>query len=510
MTSTMGQGDPPANVRLFWRFLLRKSLPVGLPLPPRLRVFWPRRLALPEVQRRRQEARQAPAQPRRATHPRPRPRRRSAPVRTRSRARPLARRAVDQTRPRVPRGAGVSRERTLPPSRRRIRRISSTVRERRRRRPRSVPIRGGDVRADRVRVHARGRRRPVFARVPVRRRRRTGSRRARGGSRGPKTTPRRRRRRRRRHRHRLDLEHEHVSPRFRELRGGDGDSQRPAHRLRRGHRDSTHRTHARKPRPQSPPPPPWGRVRSRTSPETASPSFLADAAGRYPRTSGREAWTRCCVARACLPTPSSRCDRRRLFGILRVRHRVSSPRSSPRARWWRARWTWRPATPRRYFFEVASRYATDPDERERLAHFASAAGRDELYRYNQRERRTLLEFLSDFPSVAMPLEWLLQTAPRLRPRLFSVSSSPETDGDALHLTVSLARWKTHYGRERVGLCSSALARTSPPGTRLAAWIVSGGLRAPPRDAPLVAVCAGSGAAPIRSLARRRAAAARRR
>ena len=166
------------------------------------------------------------------------------------------------------------------------------------------------------------------------------------------------------------------------------------------------------------------------------------------------------------------------------------------------------ATPRRYFFEVASRFASDPNERDRLSHFASAAGRDELYRYNQRERRTLLEFLSDFPSVAMPLEWLLQTAPRLRPRLFSVSSSPETDGDALHLTVSLARWKTHYGRDRVGLCSSALARTSPPGTRLAAWIVSGGLRAPPHDVPLVAVCAGSGAAPIRSLARHRAAAAR--
>ena len=166
------------------------------------------------------------------------------------------------------------------------------------------------------------------------------------------------------------------------------------------------------------------------------------------------------------------------------------------------------ATPRRYFFEVASRFASDPNERQRLSHFASAAGRDELYRYNQRERRTLLEFLSDFPSVAMPLEWLLQTAPRLRPRLFSVSSSPETDGDALHLTVSLARWKTRYGRDRVGLCSSALARTSPPGTRLAAWIVSGGLRAPPHDVPLVAVCAGSGAAPIRSLVRRRAAATR--
>ena len=114
------------------------------------------------------------------------------------------------------------------------------------------------------------------------------------------------------------------------------------------------------------------------------------------------------------------------------------PRAYSRERWWRARWTWRPRRRVGTFSEVASRYATDADERERLAHFASAAGRDELYRYNQRERRTVLEFLSDFPSVAMPLEWVLQTAPRLlRPRLFLlVSSSPETDGDATHLTVS--------------------------------------------------------------------------
>jgi sulfite reductase alpha subunit-like flavoprotein len=29
VTSTMGQGDPPANVRAFWRFLLRKNLPAN-------------------------------------------------------------------------------------------------------------------------------------------------------------------------------------------------------------------------------------------------------------------------------------------------------------------------------------------------------------------------------------------------------------------------------------------------------------------------------------------------
>jgi sulfite reductase alpha subunit-like flavoprotein len=61
------------------------------------------------------------------------------------------------------------------------------------------------------------------------------------------------------------------------------------------------------------------------------------------------------------------------------------------------------ASARRYFFEVASKFASHPQEAERLRHFAGKDGRDELWYYNERERRSVAEFLSDFPSVAMPL-----------------------------------------------------------------------------------------------------------
>ena len=37
--------------------------------------------------------------------------------------------------------------------------------------------------------------------------------------------------------------------------------------------------------------------------------------------------------------------------------------------------------------------------------------------------RTLLEVLGDFKSVRIPLEWLLQAAPRFKPRRFSIASS---------------------------------------------------------------------------------------
>lgn len=43
------------------------------------------------------------------------------------------------------------------------------------------------------------------------------------------------------------------------------------------------------------------------------------------------------------------------------------------------------------FLQVMSFYATAEHEKERLQYFASPEGRDDLYQYNQKERRTVLE-----------------------------------------------------------------------------------------------------------------------
>lgn len=42
-------------------------------------------------------------------------------------------------------------------------------------------------------------------------------------------------------------------------------------------------------------------------------------------------------------------------------------------------------------FQVMSFFATAQHEKERLQYFASPEGRDDLYQYNQKERRTVLE-----------------------------------------------------------------------------------------------------------------------
>jgi sulfite reductase alpha subunit-like flavoprotein len=163
------------------------------------------------------------------------------------------------------------------------------------------------------------------------------------------------------------------------------------------------------------------------------------------------------------------------------------------------------ASPRRYFYETAARFAASADEKERLEYFASPEGRDDARRYGAGERRTLLEFLDDFPSVAVPLGWLLQTAPRLRPRLFSIASARAADGpETVHLTVTRAAWTTPYGRARKGLCSTALTSASPiVGARLAARVVKGAAAFPDDSQPVVAVCTGSGVAPVRAMVRQR-------
>ncbi|XP_051114993.1 NADPH-dependent diflavin oxidoreductase 1 isoform X2 [Andrographis paniculata] len=163
------------------------------------------------------------------------------------------------------------------------------------------------------------------------------------------------------------------------------------------------------------------------------------------------------------------------------------------------------ASPRRYFFEIMSHFATAEHEKERLQYFASPEGRDDLYQYNQKERRTVLEVLEDFPSVQMPFEWLVQLVPPLKPRAFSIASSLSAHPNQVHLTVSVVSWTTPYKRIRTGLCSSWLASIDPQqGINIPAWFSRGSLPRPPPSLPLILVGPGTGCAPFRGFLEERA------
>ncbi|PWA66123.1 NADPH-dependent diflavin oxidoreductase 1 [Artemisia annua] len=163
------------------------------------------------------------------------------------------------------------------------------------------------------------------------------------------------------------------------------------------------------------------------------------------------------------------------------------------------------ASPRRYFFEVMSFFATAEHEKERLQYFASPEGRDDLYQYNQKERRTVLEVLEDFPSVNMPFEWLVQLTPPLKTRAFSISSSPLVHPNQVHLTVSIVSWTTPFKRKRTGLCSNWLASLDPhQRVCIPAWFHKGSLPAPAPSLPLILIGPGTGCAPFRGFVEERA------
>ncbi|CAN1235456.1 NADPH-dependent diflavin oxidoreductase 1, partial [Linum perenne] len=152
--------------------------------------------------------------------------------------------------------------------------------------------------------------------------------------------------------------------------------------------------------------------------------------------------------------------------------------------------------------QVMSFFASAEHEKERLQYFASAEGRDDLYQYNQKERRTVLEVLEDFPSVQIPFEWLVELVPPLKKRAFSIASSLSAHPNQVHLTVNIVSWTTPFKRKRSEQNNSQTGTVT--GVRIPAWFHKGCLPAPPPSLPLILVGPGTGCAPFRGFLEERA------
>ncbi|KAH9577211.1 Flavodoxin/nitric oxide synthase [Trypanosoma melophagium] len=162
------------------------------------------------------------------------------------------------------------------------------------------------------------------------------------------------------------------------------------------------------------------------------------------------------------------------------------------------------AVANRSFLGMLARFTKDHEIRERLLELASSDHLDEFMSYSHREKRNVVEVLGDFHMVSPPLATLLSYIPPMRPRLFSIASSPSFDLTEIHLTVAQISWETPYKRRRQGLCSSRLV-SSVPKDIFTCFLWSGTLLMPMKPSPLLCVGTGTGIAPIRSIIRECAA-----
>lgn len=81
------------------------------------------------------------------------------------------------------------------------------------------------------------------------------------------------------------------------------------------------------------------------------------------------------------------------------------------------------AVPKRSYFAALAQYATDSEECEKLRELASAEGTDLYFDYCVRERKNHIEVLNEFRSARPPFAVLLHHIPIISPRSYSIASA---------------------------------------------------------------------------------------
>ncbi|WP_302053614.1 diflavin oxidoreductase [Nocardioides panacis] len=159
---------------------------------------------------------------------------------------------------------------------------------------------------------------------------------------------------------------------------------------------------------------------------------------------------------------------------------------------------------------VLARHTDDPEQKAALEALAGddeashAAYRDQVYAPN----RSVLDLLDEFPACHLPFEVYLDLLPALRPRYFSISSSPLVSPDTCSITAGVLRAPARSGAGTfTGVCSTHLAQLPVDGT-VFVFVRPPSIPFRPPENPHVAmimVGAGTGLAPFRGFLQERAA-----
>ncbi|MFC7693029.1 hypothetical protein ACFQY5_29180 [Paeniroseomonas aquatica] len=117
----------------------------------------------------------------------------------------------------------------------------------------------------------------------------------------------------------------------------------------------------------------------------------------------------------------------------------------------------------------------------------------------------LLDLLTAFPSARPPVADLVASLPALKPRLYSIASSPLAVPGQVELCVGVVRAERR-GRVRDGVASCHLGFRAAPGLPLKAYVQTSHFRLPvDPGTPIIMVGPGTGIAPFRAFLQHRVA-----
>lgn len=165
--------------------------------------------------------------------------------------------------------------------------------------------------------------------------------------------------------------------------------------------------------------------------------------------------------------------------------------------------------PNRRFFDTLSLFASG-EEQQQLESIAqrSSDGQD-VYRCLGQDFAHHADILERYKSARPPLEQLINMIPNLKPRSYSIASSPRMHADVIQLCVATVTWTVERtGEVRIGEATGYM-RELHPGTLLPCMVRPSAIVLPKDPAvPIIMVGLGTGLAPWRAVAQERVAQAR--
>jgi len=144
-------------------------------------------------------------------------------------------------------------------------------------------------------------------------------------------------------------------------------------------------------------------------------------------------------------------------------------------------------------------YATENKEREMLEVLSTNNKEYEKWKIDE---KGICETLEEFKSVAISSANLISRMQLIKPRLYSIASSPSEK--KVDLVIGVVEYQTKSGVKKKGLATSSLVRTHAE-TKIPGFLRSEMSFHLPADSsrPVIMICAGSGIAPFRGFWRKR-------
>ncbi|PIC39356.1 hypothetical protein B9Z55_011071 [Caenorhabditis nigoni] len=151
-----------------------------------------------------------------------------------------------------------------------------------------------------------------------------------------------------------------------------------------------------------------------------------------------------------------------------------------------------------HVLKAISEYCTDESEKEYLNKLsvANEEGLKEYARYIVKERRSIVDVLTDQKTCKPPIEYLLELLPRLQARYYSIASSPRVNEEKIAVCAVVTKY-TIGDRLINGVCTRYLT-TKDAGSKSPVFVRKSTMRLPHRTTTqVIMIGPGTGFAPFR-------------